>query len=111
MKKIVSLTVLVALLLVGCTTATMVTIETNAENTDVYVDGTYLGETPVTMEMSNLFTEDPTIVLEKEGYATAQKKTEKEIKVLNLVSGFFFYIPWLWCYGPQENQFFHLTEK
>lgn len=110
MKKILGITLLISVLLTSCVTSTMVSFNGNVDGAEVYIDDVHVGQTPVDVEMTNLVTEEPTVVIEKDGYESYRGKVKKEVKILNLISGFFFFIPYLWCYGPKDVQTYRLRE-
>jgi hypothetical protein len=96
--------------LVSC--STMVTINSEPEGAEVYLDQRYMGDTPITKELSNLITHQYRIRLEKEGYKTIRGELQKEIKPGILVVGILLtWIPLLWVYGPQEHHFYKLQPK
>lgn len=110
MKKILGITLLISVLLTSCVTSTMVSFNGNVDGAEVYIDDVYMGETPLEVKMSNFVTEEPTIVIEKDGYEPYKGRLKKETKVINVITGILFYIPFLWCYGPKDVQAFRLHE-
>lgn len=111
MKRFLALAVAV-IFLAGCVTNTMVTIETNPPEATVYVDHKEIGESPVTVQMSNAVWNDPDILIQLPGYKDLRTSVEKEIKVANLVSGLLLIWPaFLWVYGPEKYQYFDLIEE
>lgn len=107
MAKIL-MSVLIVILLSGCVTNTMVTIESDPPGASVYVDGRPIGETPTRTRMSNAAWEDPIIKLEKEGYRTVVDDVDKEIKIVNGIVGLFLWPAWLWVWGPDNIQYYYL---
>ena len=112
MKRLLLLIVAFAVFTSSCVLTTMVTIETIPDDVEVYVDSQLIGDSPVTVRMSNAVWEDPEILLKKEGYRDLRTSPQKEVKALNLISGLIFVaIPLLWVYGPEPYQSFMLSEE
>lgn len=109
-KKILYFTLFSILLLVlaGCSTTVM--IDTNVEKASVRLNGRDIGETPVTVELSNAIWEEYYVDISKSGYKSVHAYLQKEPKVGPIIGGFFIYIPWLYAYGPAPNQYFYLEK-
>jgi len=103
--------VAVLLLLAACTTKTAVTFTTNVESAEVRLGHTPIGETPVEKRLSNGIWYDPQVVIRAEGYREIRSKLQRELKVLNAVSGVFFWPVWLLAHGPQPEQHFVLQPE
>lgn len=111
MKRVALSVLLTSVLLSSCVMNTLVTIESDPQGAEVYLDHRLIGETPVTMRMSNGLWEDPMVLLRKEGYRDAVTSLKKEIKVPNLVIGLFVWPSLLWVYGPDAYQYYTLIEE
>lgn len=92
--------------LTACVTKTRVHINSEVEGAKVYIDGEYVGTTPTVATVSNAAWLDQEVILTKEGYKPLHTDLNKEIKIGNVISGIFFWIPLLWCWGPKQNQFY-----
>ncbi|TVR89470.1 MAG: PEGA domain-containing protein [Spirochaetaceae bacterium] len=103
--------VAVVLLMSACTTQTNVTFTTNVEAAEVRLDHSPIGETPVQRRLSNGIWYDPQVVIQAEGYREIRSKLQRELKVLNAVSGIIFWPIWLMAYGPQPTQHFVLQPE
>ena len=111
MKKLLALAIVVVLLS-GCVTNTMVRIDSTPENAEVYIDNEKIGQTPVVVQMSNLFWKDPDVIIKAEGYKDLYTSLDKEVKIVNLISGIvFFGWPLLWVWGPEKSQYYNLIEE
>lgn len=113
MKKfsaIISALVLV-LFLASCVSSTRVSFYSNVEGAEVYVDGELIGNTPVTVKMSNAIWEWPDITIKKDGYEEIKDvQLAKELKVPNAVLGVLvneFALLWVW--GPKKVQHYNLV--
>jgi hypothetical protein len=75
----------------------------------VYIDGRYVGETPVTQKDSAVLGSSKTVVLKKDGYRDQLGTIRKEeLAVGPLVAGIFFTIPLLWVLGYPDQYVFEL---
>ncbi len=110
MKKFVSiLLVLIVLLsiLSSCVTKTKVTFDTDVPGADVYLDGEYIGKTPVTKKLSNAVWKDPHVTIKKDGYQDIHTNIKKEVKMINLIFGWLLWLPsLLWVHGPKQYQYY-----
>lgn len=105
MKKIISL-LLIILILTSCATETFVTIESSEPNTDITLDGMYLGIAPVSVTIGNESWEDHTISAKNENGEETHYAVEKEIKVTNALVGFLLFWPaYLYAWGPKPFQY------
>ena len=113
MKRVTMLVMplLAVLVLSACTTQTSVTFTTNVESAEVRLDHALVGETPVERRLSNGIWYDPQVVIRAEGYREIRSKLQRELKVLNAVSGIIFWPIWLMAYGPQPTQHFVLQPE
>ena len=97
--------VLIISVLSGCVSSTRVNFSSNVQDAEIYVDGVFVGNTPVTTKMSNAIWSDPDVVAKAPGCADTTVDVKKEFKVANGVIGLFLNMwAWLWCYGPKDNQ-------
>lgn len=107
-KNSITLIILVLFVLTSCVTSTNVTFATDIPGAEVFIDGESIGETPVTVNVSNAIWEDQEILVRKNGLQDLNTSLEKEPKIINILTGILLpvtlYIPLLYCYGPKENQ-------
>ena len=85
--------------------------QSDQEDIALYLEGEPLGSIPLELRMSNGIWADPYILVKKEGFYDYRYRLEREIKPLNLISGFFFFWPWLWVYGPAEYQYIEMYQQ
>lgn len=113
MKRAISaalMLVMLASILSSCVTKTHVTFNTDTAGADVYVNGEYIGKTPVSKKMSNAVWEDPDILIKKDGYQDMHFSVQKEVKTVNLICGLLLWWPsLLWVHGPKGQQHYMLT--
>lgn len=112
MKKIVPIICLLTTIMswTGCVTSTKVSIYTDVEGADVFIDNKKIGQTPIIKyKMKNIAWEDEVIIIRKEGYEEVNRYMYKEIKWWNAITGYFFLIPLIWSYGPKPEQHYLLT--
>lgn len=96
----------------GCVSSSRVTFYTEEDGANVYIDGELIGQTPVTVELSNAVWEDPDILLKKDGYRDLNTELRREVKGANVAFGLLLNtFAWLWVYGPKEQQHFILTSE
>ncbi|MEE1212651.1 MAG: PEGA domain-containing protein [Treponema sp.] len=100
-------------LFTSCVTSTRVYFDSNVEDAELYIDGKPYGTMPTQVKLSNLFWEDPDVILKKKGYEDYHGDLEKEPKIVNIISGFVFgWLPaYFWCYGPKKSQYYMMTQK
>ena len=114
MEKIgkIALLVLAVFFIVGCSTSTMVTIDSSPPGAEVILNGQVIGTTPIKdYEISNGIGKQYPIILRKEGYPLMEAKLKTEVKPINIVGAIFLmYIPIIWLEGPQEGQYFVFPE-
>jgi hypothetical protein len=111
MRKALVVVALFAALLSGCVMNTMVTIDSQPQGAEVFIDGKPVGETPTQTRLSNAAWEDPIVRLTKEGHRTVVDDLDKEIKIFNGIVGFFWWPTWLWVWGPDNIQYYYLAEE
>jgi hypothetical protein len=122
MAKALSI-LLIAVMLAGCQTTTMVNIATNVPDALVVVDGKVVGTTPVEqVEIKNSSGRDYPVIIQKEGYETFRGKLATENKPAAVAAvGVGYALSWLvlpmllfinalWIKGPQPDQYFILKE-
>lgn len=110
MNKLIGLFLVLSIFFVSCTT--LVTIDSNVEGAEVYVDGMPVGPTPVEVELSNVAWEDHKIDLEANGYKPVSRNAEKEPKVAPIIAGILLgYWPLIWSYGPKDYQYIDMRES
>jgi PEGA domain-containing protein len=101
--------VLIIAFMGGCVMNSNVVIDSSPQGAEVRIDNQIVGETPVTTTLSNAIWENPQVRLSVDGYRDMYGGLRKEIKGVNLVVGIFLWFPsLLWCYGPDEYQWFDL---
>lgn len=93
---------LISLLAQSCSTT--VRIVSQPAGAKAYVNGRYLGETPVEVDRSDFVFEQHAITLRKKGYREVNSIADKEVKVGPVIGGLLVFIPFLWCYGPEDEQ-------
>jgi len=116
MNKFVSITVLVSVLVMSCSTTTSFAVydlSTGNELTDytIQIEGRTLryGDT---IALSNAVWKEYNAIVRKDGYILKQVNLQKEIKPVPLIVGLLFIIiPLLWCYGPEASQTFMLVRE
>ena len=110
MKKIIIGFICCLFILSSC--STFVEINSEPENAKVTINDIYIGETPVTVVLSNLVTKEYYLTLSKNGYRSVVKQLEKAPKIGPILAGIFFTpIPLLWCYGPKNYYKFQLHKE
>jgi hypothetical protein len=104
MKRVLA-AVTVIPFLAACASST--TIRSHLSGAKVYVDGEYLGETPVVQEDAAIAGTSKKVVLKREGYHDQVGTIRKEeLKIFPLVAGLIVLIPLLWVTGyPDEYNF------
>ena len=70
----------------------------------IYINGKYIGETPLETERSDFVGTPHMITLRKKGYREITAMAETEIKPIPLIFGLFVIVPLFWCIGPEEEQ-------
>jgi hypothetical protein len=123
MEKAISI-LLIALMLAGCQTTTLVNINTNVPDAMVIVDGKIIGTTPIQeTPVKNSSGKRYHVIIQKEGYEIYQGALTTETKTANatatvigyalgiLILPLFLCINALWMEGPQENQYFILKAE
>ncbi|MDR3302097.1 MAG: PEGA domain-containing protein [Spirochaetaceae bacterium] len=100
---------LVFLCVLGCASTTQVRIDTEPNGALVAVDGKQLGRAPIMTPVSNFIGSHQATVTADNG--TSQTFTlSKTVKGTNIALGLLLNpFALLWCYGPEENQFFTLS--
>lgn len=122
MEKTISL-LLIAIMLAGCQTTTLVNINTNVPDATVVVDGQPRGNTPINqVTIKNSPGRTYPVIIEKEGYETYRGVLATETKTANATAVVVGYvlsplllplllcINGLWIEGPQPNQYFVLQK-
>ena len=90
----------------------LVRVLTTVQVVDLRLDNRNVGETPLTLRLSNALWEDPVVHIRAEGYKDLYGSLDKEIKGVNLAVGIFLFPPsLLWCYGPDQYQHFDMIEE
>lgn len=112
-KELIALVLLAVMVLSSCVTKTKVTFTSDIPGAEVIIDGESMGQTPFTAEITNAVWEDQEVIVKKNGLDDYKTKLKKEPKIINIITGIVlapvtFYIPLLWCYGPEETQNFNL---
>ena len=109
---VIGISLILMLSFAGCVSSSKVTFATDVEGAEVYVDGELIGNTPVTITLSNAVWKNPSITFKKDGYVTMDTYLQKEVKPANIVFGLCLNWPaFLWCYGPCEKQNFILPPE
>jgi hypothetical protein len=111
-KALIILCGVLAISLSSCVTSSRVRIETNVVGSEIKIDGKKVGNSPVTVTLSNAFWNDPVILISKDGYLPLNTTLKKQIKPINLIFGLTIWEPSLiWCYGPADYQYFELLPR
>ncbi len=109
MNRLIATVLVASVFLTGCVTATNVTFDSSPPGADVFVDGEFVGRTPVSRRIGNGFWVDPTIRVELDGHVPVSADIDKELKGINLALGIALWLPaLLWVSGPQPRQFYAL---
>lgn len=96
----------------GCVTSTTVTLDSAPQGAEVRLDNQVVGTTPTTVRLSNAVWEDPVLNIRADGYRDMYGSLQKEVKAGNLIVGLLLFWPsLLWCFGPQEYQYYDLIEE
>jgi hypothetical protein len=113
MNKFVSIILLVSVFVMSCSTTTSFHVydQTGNElkNYTIQIEGKTLhyGET---ITLSNAVWKEYNAIVRNDGYMLKQVSLQKQIKLVPLIFGIFFWIPLLWCEGPEPNQTFILVK-
>ena len=109
MKQVVSVVAIVVLLSTGCASSTM--INSIPPGAKVYIDGQYLGRSPVTQKDTALLGSSKTVTLKLKGYSDRVGTIRKdELKVGPLIGGLFVLVPFLWVTGYPSQYTFELDQ-
>ena len=107
-KTVITVIILVLFVFTSCVTSTNVTFTTDIPGAEVFIDGESVGETPVTVSVTNAVWEDQEIIIKKNGIKDLKTSLKKEAKIVNILTGILLpvtlYIPLLFCYGPKADQ-------
>ncbi len=104
--------IMLIVFLSGCVSYTNVTVESNVDGAELFIDGRPEGPVPTNVRLSNGIWEDPDIRLEKDGYITQYTSLKKTIQPVNLAFGILGWWPaYLWCYGPDSYQYFRMVPE
>ncbi len=99
-----------ALLAAGCASSTL--IRSVPAGAKVYVDGQYLGRTPVTHRDSGPLWTTKAVTLKLDGYDDQSGTLRKEnLQTGPLVGCILVYVPCLWLTGYPDEYTFTLDEK
>lgn len=109
-KYVYSAVAVFVLLMFVSSCATTSRIESDPQGAKVYINGDYLGETPLQETLSNFIGNNYTIRLEKSGYRTLVRVLDKEGKILEATAGYFLLVPLLWVYGPKSYYYFTMDK-
>lgn len=95
----------ISILFAGCTSTTL--IRSNPSKAKVYIDGSYVGETPYTYSDTKIVGGSFTLSLEKDGYKPLMTTVtrDEQVDVGAVVGGVFFWFPFLWTmeYKPLHS--------
>lgn len=99
--------VFMAVLILFSSCASSTVFRTSPGSAKVYVDGQYLGTTPVTYSDTKIVGSTTSVRIEKEGYRTINTTLNRseQVDVGAVVGGLFFWIPFLWTmkYNAEHN--------
>jgi hypothetical protein len=107
-KQIITLS-LVFPLLVGCATSTR--FNTTPEGAKVYINGDYIGDSPVTLDDSKSLPKRVHVQVRREGYKELDMYIDKRLDYLNMILGITPYgAPLIfWGYTLEDKYRFDLT--
>lgn len=100
---------IVMLSIAGC--STMVTIQSDPPGADIILNNQKIGKTPFAVSLSDFAFNNYDVLLKKDGFQDFHGRIAKEPKAGAIIGGIFFWVPILWCYGPQPYQTFYLAES
>ncbi|MGI0119304.1 PEGA domain-containing protein [Zooshikella sp. RANM57] len=110
MNKVISTILLLSFFVTGCSSYT--TIDTNPSKAKVYVDGSYVGNTPLNYGDKSIAGTTKSVTLKKDGYKDKHVKISKEeAQVGPIIGGFFLLAPFLWSLGYPDNYTFEMESK
>ncbi|MBU2709193.1 PEGA domain-containing protein [Zooshikella marina] len=107
MKKTISTILILIFFVTGC--ASYTTIDSHPSKAKVYVDGNYVGDTPVDYGDKSIAGTTKSVTLKKDGYKDKNVKISKEeAQVGPIIGGFFVLVPFLWSLGYPDNYNFEM---
>src|SRR5215471_17174267 len=96
--------------LAACASAT--TIRSEPSGAKVYLDGQYIGETPVVHQDQDIAGTDKAVRLTHDGYRDQVGTIRKdELKIMPLVVGLIVLVPLLWVTGYPAEYYFILEKE
>ncbi len=96
--------------LAACASAT--TIRSSPSGAKVFLNGEYVGETPLVHEDMDIAGTNKKVVLKHDGYRDQVGTIRKEeLKIMPLVVGLFIVVPLLWVTGYPDEYHFTLEKK
>ncbi|MBN1498516.1 MAG: PEGA domain-containing protein [Spirochaetes bacterium] len=106
MKKIIFITIL---FLYSCSTVT--TFKSQPAGAKAYLNGEYIGDTPVTIELSNCVLNDYVLELKMPGQKDFKTNIKREAKPAPIIIGVIGCLPLvLWGYGPKSTYDYELEK-
>jgi hypothetical protein len=109
MKRTLAMLTLIPFL-VACASAT--TIRSSPSGAKVFLEGQYIGDTPVVHEDMDIAGSNKKVVLKHDGYRDQVGTIRKEeFKIFPLVAGLIVLIPLLWVTGYPEEYHFILEKE
>ena len=94
-----------SILIASCSSTTM--IQSNPTRAKVYLDGSFVGETPYLHRDSKIVGSSMVVKLEKEGYSpfVTTITRDEDVNVGAIIGGLFVVVPFLWTmqYRPAHN--------
>jgi hypothetical protein len=109
MKRTLAMLTLIPFL-AACASAT--TIRSSPSGAKVYLDGQYIGDTPVVHEDMDIAGTSKKVVLKHDGYRDQVGTIRKEeLKIFPLVAGLIVLIPLFWVTGYAEEYHFILEKE
>jgi len=109
MKRVLAVAILIPFV-TACASAT--TIRSFPSGAKVYLNGEYVGETPVVHEDMEIAGSSKKVKLTHDGYHDQVGTIRKEeLKIMPLVVGLFIVVPLLWVTGYPDEYRFTLEKK
>ncbi len=107
--SILVLTMSLSLALVGCTSSTV--IRSNVPGAKVYLDGSYVGNTPYTMSDTKIVGSSTAVRIEAPGYQTTNAviSRNEQFSVGACIGGVFLLFPFLWIMDYKPDHMYQMA--
>lgn len=95
----------------SCASSTV--INSIPSNADLYINGTFVGQTPYKHKDTKIVGSENIVRIEKKGYRTFRTSFAKneEIAIGPLIGGFFLLVPYLWVMKYEEGRIYDLRPE